>query len=265
MDSIIRVAVVGDPRSTTAPASSGAIGDALAHVAAWRDRPVQPLWLDALQLLETVIRPAGFDAIWLTSEVRDHDQPEMARVIALARDLQIPLLGTGPGAFRATVAAAAGWRDPAIPATPETTPTSHLRTPTATIDIVRPIGHGAVLLEPGSRAAAAYGRWRVVERYAAERWPDEGELILTELAERRVLRVVGRDEAGQSRVIELPGHPFFVVARFLPQLGSAPFTPAPLARALVDASILSSARRQVRATPRALALVPRRPAFGIAP
>lgn len=263
MDSIIRVAVVGDTRA--ASTTHSAIGDALAHVGAWRDRPVQPLWLEPLRLLETVIRPAGFDAIWLTSEVRDHDQPELARVIALARDLQIPLLGTGPGAFRATIAAAAGWRDPSIPVAPEATPPSHLRTPTAANDVVRPIGHGAVFLEPGSRAAAAYGRWRVIERYSAERWPQQAERILAELTERRVLRVVGRDEGGQSRVIELPGHPFFVVARFLPQLGSAPFTPAPLARALVDASILSSARRQVRATPRGLALVPRRPAFGIAP
>lgn len=263
MDSIIRVAVVGDTRS--AATTPNHIGDALAHVADWRDRPVQPLWLDAPRLLETVVRPHGFDAIWMTSEVRDHDQPELARVIALARDLQIPLLGTGPGAFRATITAATGWRDQSFPATPETAEPSRLRTPSIGVDAVRPIGHGAVFLEPGSRAAAAYGRWRVIERYAAERWPQEAERLLAELAERKVLRVVGRDEAGQSRVVELPGHPFFVVARFLPQLGSAPFTPAPLARALVDASILSCARRQVRATPRSLTLVPRRPAFGIAP
>lgn len=263
MDSIIRVAVVGDSHSPrNAP---NAISDALGHVAAWRDRDIQPLWLDPAQLLETVIRPTGFDAIWLAAEVRDYDQPELGRVIALARDLQIPLLGTGAGAFRATIAAAGAWHDPTLPAAPEGTPPSHLGTPSASQDIIPPHGHGAVFLEPGSRAAGAYGRWRVVERYAAERWPQEAERMLTELAERRVLRVVGRDEAGQARVLELPGHPFFVVVRFLPQLGSAPYTPAPLARALVDASIVSSARRQVRATPRSLTIVPRRPAFGIAP
>lgn len=270
MDPIIRIAIVGDRLSPhIAPR---AIEDALQHVARWRDRVVEPTWVDAEALSRSAARPGGFDGVWLSPETGGHAHPDIAQSLRIARDLELPLLGTGGAAFRALVDIAAAWVPGRhIPGTPiggtaiVPSDTAEPRTPAAGAgeDAPPAAGHGVVFLEPGSRAAAAYGRWRVIERYAAERWHDAPHSALVMLTEKRVLRMVGRDDAGRARVVELPGHPFFVVARYLPHLGSAPFTPAPLARALVDAAIQCRARRLVRGTPPSVAAMPRKPAFGM--
>jgi CTP synthase (UTP-ammonia lyase) len=61
--------------------------------------------------------------------------------------------------------------------------------------------------------------------------------------ERAGLRVVGEDDHGDARVVELSGHPFFIGTLFQPQLESSPGAPAPLLRALVDAAIHHRDRR----------------------
>lgn len=48
------------------------------------------------------------------------------------------------------------------------------------------------------------------------------------------LRVVGRDEDDEARVLELPGHPFFVATLFVPPLRSTPEDPHPLVRAFLS-------------------------------
>jgi CTP synthase (UTP-ammonia lyase) len=42
------------------------------------------------------------------------------------------------------------------------------------------------------------------------------------------LRVVGSDDEGEVRAVELTGHPFFVGTLFLPQLRSKPSAPHPV-------------------------------------
>jgi CTP synthase (UTP-ammonia lyase) len=42
------------------------------------------------------------------------------------------------------------------------------------------------------------------------------------------LRVSGVDAEGEIRIVELPGHPFFVATLYLPQARSAPGAPHPL-------------------------------------
>ncbi len=49
------------------------------------------------------------------------------------------------------------------------------------------------------------------------------------------LRVAGVGEAGDVRIVELPGHPFFVATLFLPQLSSAEGAPHPLIAAYLEA------------------------------
>jgi CTP synthase (UTP-ammonia lyase) len=50
------------------------------------------------------------------------------------------------------------------------------------------------------------------------------------------LKVTGRDSAGEARIVELTGHPFFVATLFLPQLQSEPSAPHPLALAYLAAA-----------------------------
>jgi CTP synthase (UTP-ammonia lyase) len=51
------------------------------------------------------------------------------------------------------------------------------------------------------------------------------------------LKVAGVDREGEARVVELPGHPFFVATLFLPQLISRPDAPHPLVLAYLRAAI----------------------------
>jgi CTP synthase (UTP-ammonia lyase) len=107
-----------------------------------------------------------------------------------------------------------------------------------------------VFLDPTCRTASIYGRWRVVERYHCSYGLNPAYRAKIESAG---LRVVGEDDHGDARVVELSGHPFFIATLFQPQLVSAPGAPAPLVRALVDAAIF---HRDRRATPSSSSVIP---------
>ena len=50
------------------------------------------------------------------------------------------------------------------------------------------------------------------------------------------LQIVGSDDEGEVRVVELAGHPFFVGTLFVPQHRSTPSEPHPLVSAFVEAA-----------------------------
>ena len=83
----------------------------------------------------------------------------------------------------------------------------------------------AVRLQAGSLAARLYGRHESVEDYYCNYGlnPEYRARL-----ERAGLRVSGVDDDGEVRLIELPGHPFFLATLFLPQSRSAPGAPHPL-------------------------------------
>jgi CTP synthase (UTP-ammonia lyase) len=82
-----------------------------------------------------------------------------------------------------------------------------------------------VRLQAGSLAARLYGRDEVVEDYYCNYGlnPEYRARL-----ERVGLRVSGAGAHGEVRLIELPGHPFFLATLFLPQSRSAPGAPHPL-------------------------------------
>ena len=89
--------------------------------------------------------------------------------------------------------------------------------------------------------AAIYGATTVVERYYCNFGvhPDRVGLLRS-----GPLRIVGSDAEGEIRVVELPGHPFFVGTLYVPQTRSTPTTPHPLVSAFLRAvSGCSLARR----------------------
>lgn len=106
-----------------------------------------------------------------------------------------------------------------------------------------------IFLDPTSRTASIYGRWRVVEGYHCSYGVNP---LYRDVIERAGLRIIGEDDRGDVRVVELPGHPFFIATLFQPQLASTPGAPAPLVRALADAAIF---HRDHRATPSGAAAV----------
>ena len=83
----------------------------------------------------------------------------------------------------------------------------------------------AVRLTEGSLAAQLYGHHEVMEDYYCNYGLNSEYRARLE---RAGVRVSGAGTDGEVRMIELPGHPFFVATLFLPQSRSAPGAPHPL-------------------------------------
>jgi CTP synthase (UTP-ammonia lyase) len=57
------------------------------------------------------------------------------------------------------------------------------------------------------------------------------------------LQVAGVDENGEVRIVEIPGHPFFIATLFLPQLSSTPSESHPLIISFLKAGTVFHHRR----------------------
>jgi CTP synthase (UTP-ammonia lyase) len=90
----------------------------------------------------------------------------------------------------------------------------------------------ALRLVPGSQVAKIYGATTAVERYYCNFGvhPDRVGVLAS-----GPLQIVGSDAEGEVRVVELPGHPFFIGTLFVPQTGSTPERPHPLVSAFLTA------------------------------
>lgn len=84
-----------------------------------------------------------------------------------------------------------------------------------------------------SRVAGLYGSTTVREEYYCQFGVNPAHV--TALAS-GPLRIVGSDDEGEVRVVELPDHPFFVGTLFVPQLRTVPESPHPLIAGLVAMS-----------------------------
>jgi len=103
------------------------------------------------------------------------------------------------------------------------------------------LGAQPCYLEPGTRAAAAYGADVVEERHRHR--------YEVNPAYHRILADAGLVTSGSSQkgrlteIIELPDHPFFLAGQFHPELRSRPTRPHPLFRGFVAAAQASRAAR----------------------
>jgi CTP synthase (UTP-ammonia lyase) len=95
-------------------------------------------------------------------------------------------------------------------------------------------------LVPGSQVATIYGETSVVERYYCNFGvhPDRVAALAS-----GPLRIVGSDAEGDVRVVELPGHPFFVGTLYVPQTHSTLEAPHPLVSAFLRAVVAYRAAR----------------------
>jgi CTP synthase len=103
------------------------------------------------------------------------------------------------------------------------------------------LGAWTCLLEPGSKAAAAYGRTEISERHRHRyEFNREYEALLTGAG----MRITGTTPDGTYvEVVELPEHPFFLGCQFHPEFKSKPLEPHPLFRAFIEASYAHRGRQ----------------------
>ncbi len=85
---------------------------------------------------------------------------------------------------------------------------------------------------PDSRVAAIYGTTSAKEQYYCNFGvnPDRVGLLKS-----GPLMIVGSDQEGEIRVVELPTHPFFIATLFVPQARSKEDLPHPLVTAFIKA------------------------------
>jgi CTP synthase (UTP-ammonia lyase) len=83
---------------------------------------------------------------------------------------------------------------------------------------------------PGSLVAEVYGALTASEAYYCNFGVNPQKVALLKSG---ALRVTGSDHEGEVRVIELPGHPFFVGTLFVPQVRSRAERPHPLVTAFI--------------------------------
>ncbi|WP_371676114.1 hypothetical protein [Streptomyces sp. NBC_01276] len=189
---------------------------------------------------------ARFDAVWVLPGSPYASEAGALAAIRVAREEGIPFLGTCGGFQHALLEYArdvCGLRDVA-----------HAENdPGAADPLIAPlacslVGHeGLVLAEPGSLAESSLGAERSMERYHCNYGPAPRHLpALTGHG----LRLTGHDEDGQVRIVELPGHPFFLATLFQPELSGDGSRPHPVIRALAAAAVARAALRTDSVTAR---------------
>jgi CTP synthase (UTP-ammonia lyase) len=91
-----------------------------------------------------------------------------------------------------------------------------------------------IRLKPGSLAHSIYQKIETEEPFNCNY---ELNPVYREKLEASGLKVAGETPEGGTRIIELPGRPFFMGTGFLPQLSSEPDKPHPLIVAWLEAAV----------------------------
>jgi CTP synthase (UTP-ammonia lyase) len=237
MSGKVTIAIVGDhdPSSVTHRATN----ESLDHAAAALGLDLARRWVPTPDLADGAARVlAGDSGVWIAPGSPYASMDGALAAVRLAREEAVPLIGTCGGFQHVVIEFARtvlGFED-----------AQHAEyDPYASTLLVTPLSCSLagqtlrVRLEPGSRAAEAYGATEVKERYYCNFGlnPEHRSLLDT-----GGLRVTGADADGEARVVEIPEHPFFVATLFVPQTGSAPGRPHPLVAAFVRAAARGARR-----------------------
>ncbi|MBP2331038.1 CTP synthase (UTP-ammonia lyase) [Kibdelosporangium banguiense] len=217
-----RIALIGD-RSPSVLAHTR-IPAQLALLAERDNLVVDPYWIPT----EDVPSLSEFDGIWLVPGSPYRSEAGAIEAVLTARTEQIPFLGTCGGFQHAVLEYArnvCGLQAGHAENQPDTAD------PVIVELACSLVGHeGAVIIEPGSLAERVLGADRTVERYHCSYGANPQHL---NTLQDNGLRFTGRDETGDARIAELPGHPFFLLTLFQPELAERPH---PIVRAFARAA-----------------------------
>ena len=228
---MVRIGVVGDyePKRETHTATTAG----LHHAATCLGVEADVSWVGTAQIGACEDwYPKGFDGLFIAPGSPYESLDGALAAITLARSENIPLLGTCGGFQHVVVEFARN-----VLGIPDAHHAEY--DPYASDLFITPLSCSVagremtVKLVSGSRAAAAYGCSEAIERYYCNFGlnPEYQEALVT-----AGLVVSGVDADDEARIIELPGHRFFLATLFVPQVTSTPASPHPLLCALVTAA-----------------------------
>jgi CTP synthase (UTP-ammonia lyase) len=174
---------------------------------------------------------ATFDRLWCVPGSPYADLAGALQAIQFARTRPIPFLGTCGGFQHAVLEYARnvlGWSD-----------ADHAESsPAAALPLIAPLTcplvglRGSIRLLAGSQAARIYGRQEIVENYHCNFGVNPR---FQSQLEQGALKISGVDANGETRVIELSDHPFFMATLFQPELSALEGEAHPLVIAFLRA------------------------------
>ncbi|MET9623981.1 hypothetical protein ABZZ37_24905 [Streptomyces sp. NPDC006464] len=234
------------------------VGDRSPHV---KSHARVPLLLDALAECDGLVLDAywiptpdarepgavqGFDAVWALPGSPYASEEGALAAVRTAREDGIPFLGTCGGFQHALLEFARNVCGLPRLAHAENDPGADAHDLLIAPLACSLVGHeGTVRVTPGSLAESVLGAERSTERYHCGYGPDGRHL---DTLRAHGLRFSGADEAGQVRIAELPGHPFYLATLFQPELAGDGTRPHPVVRALARAATAHATGRPAGAT-----------------
>jgi CTP synthase (UTP-ammonia lyase) len=218
------LAIVGDFNPENP--SHIATNEAIKHSSAALRTSLQSQWVATEELAGSKgpDQLAEFGGLWIAPASPYKSMDGALRAIRWAREQHIPLLGTCGGFQHILIEYARNVLGLTNAEHEESNPgASRLFISRLACSLV---GRSMTIrLKPGSMVAGLYGKETAQEEYYCN-FGVNPEYVTT--LRSGPLRVVGDDDEGEVRVVELPGHPFFLGTLFLPQLRSKPGTPHPV-------------------------------------
>jgi CTP synthase (UTP-ammonia lyase) len=223
-----RIALVGDRSANVrAHARIPTLIDALRQ----RDGiALDPYWIATADVAACDL--SRFDAIWLAPGSPYDSADGAIAAVRTARERRIPFLGTCGGFQYALLEFARNVCELSAVENAEVTPGAdeHL---IVKLECSLKGHEEAVMIVPGTRAAKISGPGRRSERYHCDYGLNPAYL---ERLSQGGLRFSGFDDSGQVRIVELPGHPFFIGTLFQPELHGDGTQPHPVIVALAAAA-----------------------------
>jgi CTP synthase (UTP-ammonia lyase) len=223
----MRIALIGEYTPSFEPHTL--TNDALEHAASSLGISCETQWVSTADIQPDTADQ--YDGFWIAPGSPYKDMNRTLELIQRLRLRSIPCLGTC-GGFQHMIIEyarnALGYRD-----------AQHAEYDPYSSDLIISrlacslVGREMRLtFSPDSATAACYGNTSATEQYYCNFGvnPDKVDFIGT-----GEFRVVGSDAEGDVRVMELPGHPFFVGTLYVPQAKSRPDSPHPLITAFLQA------------------------------
>ena len=223
-----RIALVGDRSANVrAHARVPRIVDALLRR---ESIAIDPYWVPTSDAVDGAL--SDFDAIWLVPGSPYESDAGAIAAVRTAREAGVPFLGTCGGFQYALIEYARHVCGLANVEHAESAPGASEHLITALECSLN--GHEeAVMIVPGTLAAAISGPGRRTERYHCS-YGLNPRYLATLTGNGLVFS--GFDDSGQVRIVELPGHPFFMGTLFQPELHGDGTQPHPVIRAFAVAA-----------------------------
>lgn len=233
-----RIALVGD--FSPKVRAHVAIPEALKQAADSAGANISHEWIHTTRLdrsLANLLRE--FEGLWCVPASPYANMTGVLEAIRFAREAPLPFLGTCGGFQHALIEYARNVRNLPLADHEESNPTAGLAL-ISKLSCSLVGAKGRIRFAQPSRSAMIYGSAESTEEYHCNYGLNPK---LESLLDGGQLKITGTDEAGQARVVELEGHPYFFGTLFQPELSALEARTHPLIVSFVRA-VAEHSKRQ---------------------